>query len=166
MHIGFSWCAPQHREYSDLTILHSSTKMTSTRLCTTSPLLDLGLCEHGRSIASESRITTTVPKPTLRAFNDVTEIPKDGVWFQVFHKNGTIEINTGANGLGRLDDIVKAAKAHDLHVVFSLTNNWFRGASSDKTGDKHKHTSEKSGKSKNKPVDRRFRRNFLSNDYG
>ena len=88
------------------------------------------------------------------------------MWFQVFHKNGTIEINTGANGLGRLDDIVKAAKAHNLHVVFSLTNNWFRGASSDKTSDKHEHKSEKREKYKDKPVDRRFRRNFLSNDYG
>ena len=70
------------------------------------------------------------------------------MWFQVFHENGTIEINTGENGLVRLDNIVKAAKNHDLHIVFSLTNNWSRGDDTDR------------------PVDRQFRRNFLSNEYG
>jgi mannan endo-1,4-beta-mannosidase len=112
---------------------------------------------------------TTVSKSTLRAFNDVTEIPKDGVWFQVFHKDGTIEINTGENGLVRLDNIVKAAKDNKLHVVFSLTNNWFRGASSDKHKHKHKsekHKGEKRGNYTDKPGDRTFRRNFLSNNYG
>ena len=139
------------------------------------------------------------------------------MWLQVFHKNGTIEINTRENGLGRLDDIVKAAKAHNLHVVFSLTNNWFRGASSDKTSNKHRnehkyddehgdkdkydkdkydkdkygdkhgdkdkydkdkygdkdrhhgkdrHGKDKHGYKKDTSLDRRFPRNFLSNDYG
>ena len=72
--------------------------------------------------------------------NDVTEIPKkDGVWLQVFHTNGTIEINQGKNGLDRLDNIVKAAKDNKLHVVFSLTNTWFRNATGTIGGDsKHK----------------------------
>jgi mannan endo-1,4-beta-mannosidase len=113
-------------------------------------------------IASESRTTTAVAKSTRRAFNDVTEIPDDGVWFQVFHKDGTIEINEGENGLVRLDNIVQAAKDNNLHVVFSLTNNWFRGASSGK--DKHK--GERRGDHTDTSVDRRFRRNFLSNNYG
>jgi mannan endo-1,4-beta-mannosidase len=126
------------------------------------PPLALRLYEPGRLIASESRTTTVVAKSTLRAFNDVTEIPDDGVWFQVFHKNGTIEINEGENGLVRLDNIVQAAKDNNLHVVFSLTNNWYRGASSGKDN----HKTEEQGDYTDTPVDRRFRRNFLSNNYG
>ena len=39
----------------------------------------------------------------------------------------------------RLDNIVKAAKDNKLHVVFSLTNNWFRNATGTIGGDsKHK----------------------------
>jgi hypothetical protein len=163
MRIGFNWYVQQYREYfRDLTILYSSTRRTSTRLCMILPPLALRLYEPGRLIASESRTTTAVAKSTRRAFNDVTEIPDDGVWFQVFHKNGTIEINEGENGLVRLDNIVQAAKDHNLHVVFSLTNNWFRGASSDK----HKRKAEKRGDYTDTSVDRRFRRNFLSNNYG
>ena len=59
------------------------------------------------------------------------------MWFQVFHKNGTIEINKGENGLVRLDNIVKPAKDKKLHVVFALTNTWFRGATGGDGGDKH-----------------------------
>ena len=108
-----------------------------------------------------------VPKSTPRAFNDVTEIPnKDGVWFQVFHKNGTIEINEGNNGLVRLDNIVKAAKDNKLHVVFSLTNNWSRNATGTIGGD-GKHKTPNRGNSTITPEDRRhLPRNFLSNDYG
>ena len=110
--------------------------------------------------------STTASKSTLRAFNDVTEIPKDGVWFQVFHQNGTIEINFRENGLVRLDNIVKAATDNKLHVVFALTNNWFRGATS---GDKYKHKDSKRGNYTTTPVDvdlQHLPRNFLSNDYG
>ena len=108
---------------------------------------------------------TTASKSTLRAFNDVTEIPKDGVWFQVFHQNGTIEINYRENGLVRLDNIVKAATDNKLHVVFALTNNWFRGATG---GGKNKHKDySKRGDYTTTPVDRRhLPRNYLSNDYG
>ena len=84
------------------------------------------------------------------------------MWFQVFHKNGTIEINEGENGLVRLDNIVQAAKDNKLRVVFSLTNNWFRDA----TSNKDHHKAEKRGNYTEPPVDRRFRRNFLSNSYG
>ena len=105
-----------------------------------------------------------VSKSPLRAFNDVTEIPSDGVWFQVFHKNGTIEINTGENGLVRLDNIVKAAKNNKLHLLLSLTNNWFRNANQTTAG------GSKTPKRDNTtiaPVDRRnLPRNYLSNDYG
>ena len=124
------------------------------------------LYERGTLIAWESYATASEPIP--RAFNDVTEIPKDGVWFQVFHQNGTIEINYRENGLVRLDNIVKAAKDNKLHVVFALTNNWFRGASS---GGKDKHKSWKRGDYTTTPEDvdvdlQHLPRNFLSNDYG
>ena len=109
----------------------------------------------------------TVPKSTPRAFNDVTEIPnKDGVWFQVFHKNGTIQINEGKNGLVRLDNIVQAAKDNNLHVVFSLTNNWSHNATGMTICDS-RHKRPKQGNSTITPVDRRYLpRNFLMNDYG
>ena len=106
----------------------------------------------------------SVSKSPLRAFNDVTEIPSDGVWFQVFHKNGTIEINMGENGLVRLDNIVKAAKNNKLHLLFSLTNNWFRGANQTTTGGSK--TPKRDGTTV-APVDRQnLPRNYLSNDYG
>jgi len=86
------------------------------------------------------------------------------VWFQVFHENGTIEINNGENGLLRLDNIVQAAKDNKLHVVFALTNNWFRGATG---GGKHKHKNSRRDHYTTTPVDRRqLPRSFLSNDYG
>ena len=109
----------------------------------------------------------TVPKSTPRAFNDVTEIPdKDGVWFQVFHTNGTIEINERENGLVRLDNIVKAAKDNKLHVVFSLTNNWSRNATRTIGGDS-KQKILKRGNSTITPVDRwQLPHNFMSNDFG
>ena len=90
------------------------------------------------------------------------------MWFQVFHKNGTIEINKGENGLVRLDNIVKAAKDNKLHIVFALTNNWFRGATADDDddhghddhghddhdhddhGDEHKHKSDEHDDDKHK----------------
>jgi len=84
------------------------------------------------------------------------------VWFQVIHDNGTIEINMGESGLVRLDNIVKAAKDNNLHVLFSLTNNWFRNATG--TTDGGVQNSKRDGST---PVNRRkLPRNFLSNDYG
>lgn len=85
------------------------------------------------------------------------------MWFQVLHANGTAEINTGENGLVRLDNIVKAAKDNDLRVLFSLTNNWFRNA----TGTAGSVKTTKRGDTEITPVDRHnLPRNFLSNDYG
>ena len=72
----------------------------------------------------------------------------------------------GENGLVRLDNIVKAAKNNKLHLLFALTNNWFRGARS---------ANQTTGGGKNlkrdgvtvAPVDRQnLPRNYLSNDYG
>ncbi len=70
----------------------------------------------------------------------------------------------GENGLVRLDNIVKAAKDNKLHLLFALTNNWFRDA---------RNTTAGGGKNPKRdgttvaPVDRQnLPRNYLSNDYG
>ncbi|EIM90018.1 glycoside hydrolase [Stereum hirsutum FP-91666 SS1] len=58
------------------------------------------------------------------AFNDVTEIPDDGSsWLQLIC-NGKTEVNTGPNGLPKLDKFVQLAQDHGIYVLFSLTNNW------------------------------------------
>ncbi|CCA78057.1 related to beta-mannanase [Serendipita indica DSM 11827] len=87
------------------------------------------------------------------AFNDVSEIPSEGVWLRVFHSNGTIEINTGENGILRLDRIVRVAKQVGIHILFTLTNNWFPNVSNN-------GTTAKDLDGRNLP------RNYLSNDYG
>lgn len=145
-----------------LTILYSLTKRTLTRLCTTLPLLASRLYERGGPIPCKT--PKIASKSTIRAFNDVTEIPNDGVWIQAFHENGTIEINTGENGLVRLDNIVKAAKDNNLHVLFSLTNNWFRNATATTSGNVKP---SKRAVTEITPVDRHnLPPNYLSNDYG
>jgi mannan endo-1,4-beta-mannosidase len=57
-------------------------------------------------------------------FNDVTTTPTDGtVYFQSF-ANGEATINTGANGLQRLDYVVKSAEAHGIKLIINFVNNW------------------------------------------
>ncbi|KZP23067.1 glycoside hydrolase family 5 protein [Athelia psychrophila] len=57
------------------------------------------------------------------AFNDVTEVPTSGIWFQLI-ADGTTRINNGTDGLARLDKVVEVAQAHGIYLIFSLTNNW------------------------------------------
>lgn len=54
---------------------------------------------------------------------DVTEIPETGTWFQLI-ANGTTSVNTGANGLQKLDMIIKHAESFGIYVLLTLTNNW------------------------------------------
>ena len=76
-------------------------------------------------------------------FNDVTTTPTDGtVWFQSF-EGDTPTINTGENGLQRLDYVVKSAEgmstgashlfiflwltyrtAHGIKLIINFVNNW------------------------------------------
>ncbi|KAI5252747.1 endo-1,4-beta-mannosidase [Aureobasidium subglaciale] len=57
-------------------------------------------------------------------FNDVTTTPTDGtVYFQSF-ANGEATINTGSNGLQRLDYVVKSAEAHGIKLIINFVNNW------------------------------------------
>ncbi|RMY53953.1 hypothetical protein D0863_13784 [Hortaea werneckii] len=57
-------------------------------------------------------------------FNDVTSTPSDGtVYYQSF-AGGEPTINTGANGLQRLDYVVKSAEAHGIKLIINFVNNW------------------------------------------
>ncbi|KAK3066432.1 mannan endo-1,4-beta-mannosidase A-2 [Teratosphaeriaceae sp. CCFEE 6253] len=57
-------------------------------------------------------------------FNDVTATPSTGtVYFQSF-ANGEATINTGADGLERLDYVVKSAEAHGIKLIINFVNNW------------------------------------------
>lgn len=57
-------------------------------------------------------------------FNDVNSQPSSGtVWFQLL-ANGQQTINTGADGLQRLDYVVKSAEAHDIKLIINFVNNW------------------------------------------
>ncbi|KAF2629544.1 glycoside hydrolase family 5 protein [Macroventuria anomochaeta] len=57
-------------------------------------------------------------------FNDVTSIPSSGtVYFQSF-SGSTATINTGANGLQRLDAVVKSAEKNGIKLIVNFVNNW------------------------------------------
>ncbi|KAH8717052.1 glycoside hydrolase superfamily [Phaeosphaeriaceae sp. PMI808] len=57
-------------------------------------------------------------------FNDVTSKPSPGtVYFQLF--SGTsATVNTGPDGLQRLDAVVKAAEKHNVKLIINFVNNW------------------------------------------
>ncbi|KAI1743375.1 glycoside hydrolase superfamily [Xylaria scruposa] len=57
-------------------------------------------------------------------FNDVTNTPSSGtVWFQKLSASGST-INTGANGLQRLDYVVSAAEKRGIKLIINFVNNW------------------------------------------
>lgn len=57
-------------------------------------------------------------------FNDVNEIPTDGsVWFHHI-QSGNSSINEAADGLQRLDYVVKSAEVHDVKLIINFVNNW------------------------------------------
>lgn len=57
-------------------------------------------------------------------FNDVNSTPGSGnVWYQSL-SGSTPTINTGANGLQRLDYVVKSAEAHGIKLIINFVNNW------------------------------------------
>jgi mannan endo-1,4-beta-mannosidase len=55
-------------------------------------------------------------------FNDVSSATSD-VWFQSF-SGSTPTINTGTNGLQRLDYVVSSAEAHGVKLIINFVNNW------------------------------------------
>ena len=57
-------------------------------------------------------------------FNDVNSIPSSGtVWYQ-YLSAGNSQINTGADGLQRLDYVVSSAQSHGLKLIINFVNNW------------------------------------------
>lgn len=56
-------------------------------------------------------------------FNDITSAT-DSVWFQSFISGEEPQINTGTNGLQRLDYAVSSAEAHDIKLIINFVNNW------------------------------------------
>ncbi|KAI0517137.1 glycoside hydrolase superfamily [Xylaria bambusicola] len=57
-------------------------------------------------------------------FNDVTTTPSPGtVWFQKLSSSGST-INTGADGLQRLDYVVSAAEKRGIKLIINFVNNW------------------------------------------
>jgi mannan endo-1,4-beta-mannosidase len=57
-------------------------------------------------------------------FNDVNSVPSSGTaWFQLL-ANGQQTINTGSDGLQRLDYVVKSAEAHGIKLIINFVNNW------------------------------------------
>jgi mannan endo-1,4-beta-mannosidase len=55
-------------------------------------------------------------------FNDVTSAT-DQVYYQSFI-NGEAKINTGANGLERLDYVVNSAEENGVKLIINFVNNW------------------------------------------
>ncbi|KAK4189477.1 mannan endo-1,4-beta-mannosidase A, partial [Podospora australis] len=57
-------------------------------------------------------------------FNDVNSRPNSGtVWFQLLQSSGS-QINTGADGLQRLDYIVKSAEQRGVKLIINFVNYW------------------------------------------
>ncbi|GAP85366.1 putative endo- -beta-mannosidase protein [Rosellinia necatrix] len=57
-------------------------------------------------------------------FNDVTSTPGQGtVWFQKLSSSGST-INTGTDGLQRLDYVVSAAEQRGIKLIINFVNNW------------------------------------------
>ena len=99
--------------------------------------------------------------PTLN-FPDVDSIPTNGTWFQLI-ANDTATVNTGPNGLQRLDKVVELAEEHGIHLMLSLTNNWNPRPLLDNIDDGSGVIARRdvtSGTGNELP------RNVLSNDYG
>ncbi|KAH6695061.1 fungal cellulose binding domain-containing protein [Plectosphaerella plurivora] len=57
-------------------------------------------------------------------FNDVNTIPSGNqIWFQYLSASGS-QINTGANGLQRIDYVVSAAERTGIKLIINFVNNW------------------------------------------
>jgi mannan endo-1,4-beta-mannosidase len=57
-------------------------------------------------------------------FNDVSSQPSGNqVWYQMVSASGS-RINTGANGLQRLDAVVASAEKHGVKLIINFVNQW------------------------------------------
>ncbi|KAJ5340095.1 hypothetical protein N7452_006823 [Penicillium brevicompactum] len=57
-------------------------------------------------------------------FNDVNSVPSAGTVYYQLLQDGTATINTGADGLQRLDYVIASAEAHKVKLIINFVNNW------------------------------------------
>jgi mannan endo-1,4-beta-mannosidase len=57
-------------------------------------------------------------------FNDVNTIPSSGTVYYQLLSGGQATINTGADGLQRLDYVVAAAEKRNVKLIINFVNNW------------------------------------------
>ena len=98
----------------------------------------------------------------MTSFADVDAIPETGTWFQLI-ANGTTTINTGPNGLQKLDTVLRLAENHGIFVVLSLTNNWNPRALLDSSPSMVSIQGRQASAGTSNTT---LPRNALSNDYG
>ncbi|KAG7092448.1 hypothetical protein E1B28_008802 [Marasmius oreades] len=99
------------------------------------------------------------------AFNDVETTPTNGTWFQLIN-NGSTVINTGSNGLQKLDMVLKHAERFGLYVILSLTNNWNPRENLDRRLESDIQARTLWDRDVTPGTNNSLPRNFLSNDYG
>ncbi|KDQ51409.1 glycoside hydrolase family 5 protein, partial [Jaapia argillacea MUCL 33604] len=93
-------------------------------------------------------------------FNDVDTIPKNSNWLQLIEKGGKTTLNTGPNGLKKLDLVVTWAEKTGVYLIPSLTNNWNPLPPNGSPSRRYSGEVEKRWSNVTRP------RNYLSNDYG
>jgi mannan endo-1,4-beta-mannosidase len=98
----------------------------------------------------------------LISVSDVDTIPTNGTWFALIsNDSNTVTVNTGPNGLQKLDKIVQLAEQYGIYLILTLTNNWNPRPLLDNIPDGSVgRRDETSGTGNSLP------RNVLSNDYG
>lgn len=57
-------------------------------------------------------------------FNDVNSVPSSGTVYYQLLTDGTATINTGADGLQRLDYVVASAEKRNVKLIINFVNNW------------------------------------------
>ncbi|KAL5333076.1 glycoside hydrolase superfamily [Aspergillus crustosus] len=57
-------------------------------------------------------------------FNDVNEAPGEGTVYFQHHENGVSTINTGEDGLQRLDYVVQSAEERGIKLIINFVNYW------------------------------------------
>ncbi|KAJ5313104.1 hypothetical protein N7508_003934 [Penicillium antarcticum] len=57
-------------------------------------------------------------------FNDVNTVPSSGTVYYQLLSDGRATINTGADGLQRLDYVVAAAEKRNVKLIINFVNNW------------------------------------------
>jgi mannan endo-1,4-beta-mannosidase len=57
-------------------------------------------------------------------FNDVNTVPSSGTVYYQLLKDGVATINTGSDGLQRLDYVVASAEKRNIKLIINFVNNW------------------------------------------